>query len=75
MCLEVVSRGKEPNGFTPCSNRCQDKRFNGFRLGVKRATYNAVILGRDVPLCRACAKEWPRMWDEALESVEELVPA
>lgn len=41
-------------------------------VGTHRvATYRAVIIGHDVPLCDQCKKEWVEAWDGAL-NVEEL---
>lgn len=42
---------------------------NGCRTGSgtrKIATHYAWILGRETPLCPACAKAWPEMWEGAL---------
>jgi hypothetical protein len=75
--LTVVRRRRSKFVFVSCSNGCRDPRLKGKNLGFRSASYDAVILGIDIPLCSSCAKEWPRIWDEALEQSEdrELVPA
>jgi hypothetical protein len=44
-------------------------------IGFRAASFDAVILDVEVPLCKSCADEWARMWDGALERDRELVSA
>lgn len=54
-----------------CHNNC--RTASGSR---KVASHYAWILGRHTPICPACAKAWPVLWDEALGvSERELVAA
>lgn len=56
-------------GYVPCEAGCVGRLNATQMVGRRVATHRVVILGHDVSLCSACAREWVRAWDEALEPV------
>jgi hypothetical protein len=47
-----------------CANGCARQRDHATRT----ATHVAVVIDYEIPLCSSCAKAWPAMWEEALQS-------
>lgn len=62
--VKIPGRLKARATFIACANRC--RAVGQGDCGFREATHHAFVAGRAVPLCDACSREWPRMWDAAL---------
>lgn len=66
MSLLVIPRNRTERSanYRVCSNGCLAARGR-MVSGVREATHYAVILGRDVPLCQPCARDWIAIYEGA----------